>query len=279
MYPEPFNQPMRNKISIQLFFWFLAVQISFGQQRDSVSAIKIDSATVLKIDTTKQPLRLGFAVLLTNNGISLIPSFSLGEPAVIFNFLVAKKRFSFEPEFRFSLKGKPWSFVTWLRYRLIESGKFRVGIGIHPAINFRTIVTQINGDSVEILQSRRFFAGEIAPSYFITKSISVGLYYLGSRGFDYSSPHWTNFFTINANFSNIKLANQVYMRFIPQVYYLTQDELYGYYWTASLGISHRKFPLTLLFIANQSIKTTIPTKDFLWSVNLIYSFNKLYVPL
>jgi len=270
---------MRNKISIQLFLWFLAVQFSFGQQRDSISAIKIDSATVLKIDTTKQPLRLGVAVLLTNNGISLIPSFSLGDPAVMFAFFAGKKRFSFEPEFRFSLKGKPWTFLFWFRYRLIATDKFRLGVGIHPSFNFRTIVTPINGDSTEIIQARRFLTGEIAPNYFITKNTSVGVYYLGGRGYDYSTAYWTDFITINANFSNIKLANKVYMRFIPQIYYLRQDELEGYYWTASLGIAHSKFPVSILFIANQSIKTTIPTKNFLWSVSVIYSFNKVYVPL
>ena len=269
---------MRNKISIQFFLCILAVELSFCQQRDSINAVKLDS-TVVKIDTTKQPLRLGAAVLLTNNGISLIPSFSLGEPAIMFAFIVGKKRFSFEPEFRFSLKGKPWTFLFWFRYRLIATDKFRLGIGIHPSFNFRTITAQVNGDSTEIIQTRRFLTGEIAPNYFITKNISVGVYYLGGRGYDYSSAYWTDFFTINANFSNIKLANQVYARFIPQIYYLRQDELEGYYWTASLGIAHRKFPVSVLGVVNQSIKTTIPTKDFLWSVGLIYSFNKVYVPL
>lgn len=268
---------MRFKVLILSLALLFAAFISYSQEKDTVSR-KADTV-IIKPDTTKQPLHLGFAVLLTTNGISLIPSFSLGDPAIMFGFLVAKKRLSFEPEFRFSLKGKPWTFLFWFRYRLIESEKFRVGVGIHPSFNFRTITTVINGDSTEIIQTRRFLTGEIAPNYFITKNTSVGVYYLAGRGYDYSTAYWTDFFTVNANFSNVKLTNKVYMRFIPQVYYLRQDDLEGYYWTASLGITHRKFPFTVLGIVNQAIKTEIPTKNFLWSVSLIYSFNKLYIPL
>ena len=52
-------------------------------------------------------------VTVTNNGISLIPSFSLGEPAALFNLSMGRGRFSFDPELRFALEGKPWSFIFW----------------------------------------------------------------------------------------------------------------------------------------------------------------------
>lgn len=48
---------------------------------------------------------------ITQNGISLIPSFSLGDPALIFDIKMTKGRSSFEPDMRFALEGKPWAFV------------------------------------------------------------------------------------------------------------------------------------------------------------------------
>lgn len=48
---------------------------------------------------------------VTNNGISLIPSFSLGDPALIFDLKFKKGRLSFEPDMRFALEGKPWTFI------------------------------------------------------------------------------------------------------------------------------------------------------------------------
>lgn len=49
-------------------------------------------------------------VSVTNNGISIVPALSLDKPATIFNLSVGN-RFRFEPEFRFSMEGEPWSFL------------------------------------------------------------------------------------------------------------------------------------------------------------------------
>jgi len=37
--------------------------------------------------------------------------FTLGKPAAIFDLSVGNERLAFEPQFRFSLEGKPWSFI------------------------------------------------------------------------------------------------------------------------------------------------------------------------
>lgn len=55
-------------------------------------------------------------ITATNNGISIIPSFTLGRPAVFFDLNVGGERLTFEPMFRFGMDGKPWSFVLWWRY-------------------------------------------------------------------------------------------------------------------------------------------------------------------
>ena len=102
---------------------------------------------------------------VTNNGISLIPTFSLGKPAVIFDMSVGGRKLSFEPQFRFSMEGKPWSFLFWWRYKLINTNRLRMSIGAHPALNFRTLSVTINGEVDEIMETRRFLAGELAPNY------------------------------------------------------------------------------------------------------------------
>jgi aryl-alcohol dehydrogenase-like predicted oxidoreductase len=45
---------------------------------------------------------------VTNNGISLVQTFSLGKPAAIVTLSIGKGKLSFEPDLRFSLKEKPW---------------------------------------------------------------------------------------------------------------------------------------------------------------------------
>lgn len=229
-------------------------------------------------DSTIVHVQLSGAITVTNNGISLIPTFSLGKPAAIFNLSLGKAKLSFDPEFRFSLEGKPWTFLFWWRYRLLNTGKFRLSLGAHPALNFKTITAPVNGDSSEIIITRRFLAGELVPNYLISKKISIGMYYLYSQGFDINVPKHTHFITLNSNISHINLPYNFYMKFTPQVYYLKQDKLDGFYVTAALTLNHKKVPVAFQTIMNNAIKTNITSgNNFVWNASLIYSFNKNYV--
>ena len=83
---------------------------------------------------------------ITNNGISLVPTFSLGDPAILFDVKLIKGKYSFEPDIRYSLEGKPWTMLFWFRHKTVEKKNFSLRTGIHPGVNFRTI--QINRDVV-----------------------------------------------------------------------------------------------------------------------------------
>ena len=243
-------------------FLLTLTQLSFAQNADS----------------TKPVFHFGGAALVTNNGISLIPTFSLGEPAAIFDIYMGKRKLSFEPEFRFSLEGKPWAFLFWWRYKLVEGQRFKFNIGAHPAMNFRTVTAEVNGEWKEMIVTRRYLAGELSPNYFIAKNVSVGVYYLYSHGIDKEAVRHTHFVTLNSNFSNIRLFDEVYLRFIPQVYYLKQDKEDGFYATSTIALAKRGFPLSVMAIFNKTIETDITaSKDFVWNLSLIYSFSKHYV--
>jgi hypothetical protein len=230
-----------------------------------------------KIDNTKDRHFSG-AISVTNNGISMIPTFSLGKPAAIFNMSMGGNRFSFDPELRFSLEGKPWSFIFWGRYKLIKTEKFQVNVGAHPAISFKTIPITNKGASKEVLVRRHYLAGELSPNYFLTKNISIGTYYLYSHGLDQYATKNTHFLALRSNFSNIKLSNQFFMRFTPQFYYLKMDENDGFYFTSGLTLSKKNFPLSGSGVINKIIQTHITaSKDFVWNATLTYSFNKKYV--
>ena len=229
------------------------------------------------IDSTELISHFGGAVSITNNGISLLPNFSLDKPAVIFNMSVGR-RLSFDPQFRFSLEGKPWTFLFWWRYKVLKTEKLQINVGAHPAIIFSPTTSSINGISEEVLESKRYLAGDISPDYLLTKNISVGMYYLYSHGLDAGTTRNVHFITINSKFSNIRLFGQFYMNFHPQIYYLRMDEDDGYYVTSTLTLFRENFPVSISGIMNKIIRTDIPgSKDFVWNVSLIYSFNKEYV--
>ncbi|HUR11550.1 MAG TPA: hypothetical protein VM012_09285 [Flavitalea sp.] len=246
-----------------LFFVFLVLtENSFSQKTDSIKASN----------------HFGGAITLTTKGISTIPSFTLGKPAVLFDMSIGKRRLSFEPQFRFSLEGKPWTFIFWWRYKLLTTDKFQISVGTHPALNFRTEVVVSNGVSKKVIVARRYLAAELAPNYVLAKNITIGLYYLYSRGLDKDATRNTHFIGIRSSFSS-NLSSQYFIRFIPQFYYLKTDKPYGFYINPTLTLAKKNFPFSISSIVNKALKTDIPGKSFLWNISLIYSFNKEYVEM
>lgn len=214
---------------------------------------------------------------VTNNGISLIPTFSLGKPAGILEMSMGK-RFTFDPQFKFSLEGQPWAVILWWRYKLINSGKFRLGIGAHPALLFNQVTATIDGAPKEILQARRFVVGELVPRYLITDKISVGMYYLYSHGMEKEGLKNTHFLTLNASFSSIRLSEKTFLHITPQVYYLKMDDNDGFYFTSTFTLARKDFPLSVSSVINQTIRSDIPAgKNFVWNITLNYTFDKKYI--
>lgn len=188
---------MKNKIrknitknAISLFVLFNLTCVSFSQT----------------IDSTKAAGHFGGAVTITNYGISFIPNFTLGKPAAIFDMSAGKGKLSFEPQFRFALTGKPWSFVFWWRYKLLNTNKFLINIGGHPSVTFKTNTFMIEGVSSEKTVANQYLAGELAPNYLLSKNASIGIYYFYGCGLNKDVVRNTHMFSLRSSFSNIKLS-------------------------------------------------------------------------
>lgn len=249
---------MKKKYCVQLLcFLFTTVQ-SFSQVADSSKPVQ----------------HVGGTVTATQNGISLVPSFSLNKPAVMFDFNIGGKKLTFEPFLRFGMDGKPWSFIFWWRYKLATGDKFKMSIGAHPSFVFRSIS---NPQVPDALQVSRFAAFDLTPSYKVAKNTTLGVYYLFSKGLDASSVRYTHFVTLNANFSHIGLGKTLYAKYVPQVYYLNMAGRDGLYVTHSLTLAANKFPLSVQTIMNKALHTELAGKNFVWNASVIYSFNKNYV--
>lgn len=237
----------------------LGVSAGYAQQRDSTFFFKTELS-------------------LTNNGFSIIPAFTLGKPAALLDMKMGNKRLSFEPQFRFALEGRPWSFVFIYRYKAIMRSKFQLTIGGHiPGLNFVTRPIEVNGVVEDMSVARRFLAGEIIPKYTFSNKVSVSIYYLRGHGFQEDGPEDSNFLSLQGSFSKIKVAGKVYVDFNPQLYYLTVDADDGFYVNASATLGIRNFPVTISGIVNKTIQSDIPTKDFDWNISLVYTLDKNFV--
>ena len=231
-------------------------------------------------DSAKQVLNFIGSVSATNNGFSLVPTFSLGEPAVNTFFNISGKgRLSFEPEFRYSMKFKPWSFVFIWRYKLIEKNKFQLKLGTHlPALNFVSGKATVGGVEQDVIRVRRFFpVVEMIPTYKISENFSLGVFYLFSIGLEEELTKRNHFISLQPNFNHIRLSKRYYLRFNPQFYYLKLDESSGFYVAGALTLARQDFPFSISGMMNKAIDSDIPAKDFDWNVSLNYAFGRDYV--
>ncbi|MFN8210102.1 MAG: hypothetical protein U0T33_03955 [Bacteroidales bacterium] len=225
-------------------------------------------------DSLKAPFHLGTVVTVTNNGISFIPSFTLGKPAAIFDLSVGRK-LTFEPQLRFSLEGKPWSFIFWFRYKLVNLDHFKLSIGGHPALSFKTLDVTFDSVKSNEIVAHRYLAGEIYPSYNFTKNISAGLYIFGSHALESDQIRNSLMLSLRSTFSSISIIKDISLRFSPQFYYLRMGETDGYYFSATATILKKNLPFSISSLINQPIKSdVIGGQKFLWNVSLIYSFNR-----
>jgi hypothetical protein len=218
-------------------------------------------------------------VTVSTKGLSTFPNLTLGKPAAILDLSMGGKKLRFEPVMRFSLKGKPWSFIFWCRYELMNSEKFQFKIGAHPAYAFKTISVVQDGITKEILRARQNVAGELAPVFKVGKNISFGPYYIYAYCPEADMVKHSNFISMKANFSNINLSNNYFMRLMAQAYYLKLDAEDGFYVNSTLSLNRRNLPVSVSTSMNKIIQSEISGDNFLWNINLIYSFNTRYTKL
>jgi len=231
-----------------------------------------------RIDSLRIPNNFSGAVTVTTKGISIVPNLTLGKPAAIFDLTMGKGNLTFEPSFRFALEGRPWSFLFWWRYKVVKTGKFRLSIGAHPALSFKTTAAETDGVTETTTKVYRYLAAEVSPTYLLSKNTGIGIYYLTSRGIEKILTQHTNLIALRGNISNIKITNKVYLGLNPQVYFLKMDEHQGFYFNSSITLAESNFPVSLSAMFNKRLKSDIPAdNDFIWNISLRYTFNKEYV--
>lgn len=217
-------------------------------------------------------------ISITNNGLSLIPAFSLNRPAAIFELSIGGERLSFDPEMRFAMDGQPWSFIFWWRYKIVKSGQFRLHVGAHPAFIFgNTMVDDGTGKMIQSMEAKRFFAGEISPRYLINDKTTVSLLYLAGRSLGKVPYALNQFVALGAQFTKIPLSQKYFFNASPQVFYLKMNEKDGYFTSSSFVIGKKDLPISLGSTISRKVVSEIDVKDWIWNVSLIYSFNNEFV--
>jgi len=222
---------------------------------------------------TSHPVQVSGNINVNTKGISLVPALTLGRPSTIVDVAVRKGALSFEPQFRFALDGKPWSFLLWGRYRAVSTDNFRLTIGGHPAYSFKTSTAAIDGRVQDRIEVRRYLAVDATPTWRLSSQASLGGYYLYSNGFDPGAAKHTQMAAVRASLSNIRLFGDLVFQAAPQIYYLRTSGQEGTYVGANASVGRRGSPWSIGTIVNQPISSeVVGGQDFLWNVGVNYAF-------
>ena len=209
---------------------------------------------------------------VTNNGISPIPAFTLGEPALLMRMNLGKNRFSIEPLISLSIKNlKPWSFGVFARYNLIDEDHVTLRVGMNPSVNFQVEnYLQSDGQMVELIQSRRYLGTEVAPIFRILEKWRIGCYYLRAYGFD-EGPKNGHFFGVNTSLNRVRLSRYFYFSLVPQIFHVRIDGDGGYFTSANVALHFSDSPFSLRSTLNKALDTGLgEDQQFNWNISLVY---------
>jgi len=256
----------KNSVVIKLILILL-----LGVFSNTLSAQKIDS-TNIKINS------FGGAITIQSKGISTIPNLTLGKPAAIFDLKVGRK-LTFEPQFRFSLDGKPWAMVFWWRYYGSIGEKFKITFHTNYSLAYKTITSYPSPETPqEIIRTTRYLVAAIQPNYQFNKYIGAGMYLFYNRGLESYITQNTYMIAFRPALSNITITKNIVARLNPEVYYLKMDQNDGLFFNARFLVSIKNCPVSMSGLVNKPLRSNIPSDyDFLWNIGLSYTFNKSYV--
>jgi hypothetical protein len=227
-------------------------------------------------DSTSKPYVVAGNFGITNNGISIIPTFSLKQPAFNFTASLSKGgKFSIDPDVRLTFDGRKGGAMLWFRYKMVEGKKFNFRVGAHPAFNLALKTVTEGNKSWNITQARRFVATELAPSYTFNHHFAIGAYYLHGNGLQTDGPISTHFVNFSTSFSGLSIGGNYALNINPQVYYLQVDQQDGFYLTGNVILTNKKSPFAFMYLYNKEIRTNITgSKNLDWNLTLMYNFNK-----
>lgn len=242
-------------LTFAILFLFCKV-IAFSQIKDSLRKT--------------EPLKATANIQITNNGVSLFPNLMLGKPAAIVNLAVGKKHLYFEPELRWRLNGDPWSYIFWLRYRSKVNKNFSWHVGAHPSYVIRKSEVNINGLNDSRWISQRYLAGEFVPVWHSSEKFSLGLHILASKGLDKYAIKKSIFTSLQPRFPSIRISDNYFLGFFPQLFYLVLDDKSGVYYSQMLSFNRKKLPLYISSVFTYKIKSDIAGDKTVWNLGLNY---------
>jgi hypothetical protein len=238
----------------------------------SLFTLSIQASTTPDSTHKPKPFSVGGVVQLNNNGISPVPAFALGKPAIMVGIDISKGHFLFHSDINYGLDLKPWAMNHWFRY-VNTKGKstFRTGINLSPFYRKVTIQDPTIG-TYETSIMDRYIEAELAYFHQFTPKTGLYLLYWNAHGLDKDAIAWGNFLSISANFSQIPVSQNITVSLKPNLFYIKNAAPFeGYFVSGIAEFAYKTCPVVLFGQGVQPIWVS-PSTTFNWNFGLKYYF-------
>jgi hypothetical protein len=249
----------KHKSIFLIVFLFFTASSFAGQNADSTRSKKIQA---------------GATFSLNSNGISSVPAFSLGDPALMASVSVSKGWFSYDPTLAYSLDGHPWFIDNWLHVKLVNKPGFELRTGM----NISSYCSKYISSEEEFYRVERYFAFEIATTCRFAHQMSLLAQYWNDRG----QEDWSlkgHFISTVFEKANMSLGKHVFCTAALQLFYIdyngndgVNNNNDGLFVAPRIAFSVRNFPVSVFSQVVQAITSNIePFPGFNINVGIGYT--------
>jgi hypothetical protein len=219
-------------------------------------------------DSLKSKLKADCNFSLNSNGVSSIPAFSLGKPAVIASVSLTKNRFSYDPALAYGLDFKAWFIDSWLHYKVIDRPHFE----FRPGFNFSTFFSRYDGMGETIKQAQRYFTIEFTTIVKFTPTSTLTIGYWNDRGQD-KGTLLGHFFNLVGEKTDMQVGKNVLVGAALQLFYIDyKGHNDGIFFSPKVSASLRNVPVTIFFQPIEALESNIsPYPGFRWNLGLAYT--------
>lgn len=222
-------------------------------------------------DSTKSKLKAGATFSLNSNGISSVPAFSLGKPALMASVFVGKGWFSYDPTLAYSLDGHPWFIDNWFHAKLVNQPKFELRTGVNVSTYCsKYVVPEMPGG--ELFGVERYFTFELATTFRFGHNTSLLTQYWNDRG----QEDWSikgHFISATGEKTDMAIGKHVLFAAALQLFYINYEgNNDGLFVAPRVAFSVRKFPVSVFSQVVQAITSNIdPFPGFNINVGIGYT--------
>ena len=246
------------------------VSIKYIQMRISYCLILlfIFTSSYTQENSDKSKLKAGCNFSINTNGISSIPSFSLGAPAIIAAPTFTKGRFNYEPVLAYDMDIQPWFIDNWVRFKIVDRQKFEFRTGL----NFSMYFSDYKLPDETLLQGQRYWAIELTSVYKPSASSFISGAYWHDMGKD-KGTITGHYLALMGERSEIAIGKSIMLAANLHLFYIDYDgNNDGLFISPKLTASSKKVPLAIFFHGIQAISSNIsPYPGFSWNMGLSYT--------